>query len=310
MPDSLAIQAIPDGEGDLWSLVRDNQLRSQLETSLEYLHGHGVLIGGKVTKSAAFAVQVEASTVLYCQGVALVLSAAATYSSLVAGTCHLWGVITVTRATQSNPAASDTYALTLTHNLTGTAPSSRHFLLATITVATAGIESNDSIDNNPAGKQILYTRRVTVAAEPVTIPEQDRWHLVIADFSDVGTFAAASTFWAHPGIDQADVVAVEAISHKSAGIAAWRVRVPSGVTGALTFTPVIYGQGFSGLDTTDIAATWTVEAEDEAVSALVESLDDLEQRFRALLLWTVSLLGETPPERLVPDFYLATAEAS
>lgn len=305
---TLALQMAATGND--WSLTRDTQLRTQLETALNHIHGTGVVSGGYVTRTAAFAVEVASGTVFFTEGVTLTLSAAAAYSSLVAGTNYLWGVITVTRANPTQPTASDTYALTLTHNTTGTAPSSRHFLLAEINCRTAGMESQSDIENNPTGKYLKLPSRVTVAEETVAIPAADIWFIVTADFSDTGEFVNRAAFQADPGLDNDDILASEAISHKRAGVAAWRVKVPAGVSGSVTFTPVLYGDGWTGSDSSDISGTWLVEAEDEAIAALVDSFDDLEQRFRALLLWLVDLLGETPPARLVPDFELAAHEAS
>lgn len=300
--------------GNDWSLTRDTQFRTQLETSFTNLHGSGVISGGYVTKTAAFAVEVASGTKLFHEGVSLTLSAAASYSSLEAGTCYLWGKINVTRANPTLPATSDTYALTLTHNTTGTAPSADHFLLATIVAGTGGIAAQSDINQHPTGKYLPIERRVTGAENTaLVIPEFDRWYVVQADFSAVGTFADPGSYVATLTFDTAGPIAVELASVKEKGVAAWRVLVPSDSGSSLTLaaTPVYYGHGFSGTDLTDIAATWAAPyAEDPSAGDQAEAQDDLERRFRALVVQFVTTLGVNPVPALERDFLLGVAEAA
>lgn len=123
-----------------WSLDSDNQLRSVLETALAAVLGKGVVSGGAVTQTAAFTIEVATATVLFCKGVSLTLSAAASHSGLTPSTTnYLWGTVTRTARDRFTATALDTYALVLTHNTTGTPPSDEAIALATITTDGSGI---------------------------------------------------------------------------------------------------------------------------------------------------------------------------
>lgn len=141
-----------DGYGNPPSLKRDIQALAQLEDSLTALVGRGVVSGGVVTSPAAFTARVPAGTVFFADGVLLTLAADQDRSGLdPSATVHLWGKITVTRASPANPNDPDTYALTLTHNTTGSSPGTGYFRIAVLTTGGAGVTA---IDNQPAGKFI------------------------------------------------------------------------------------------------------------------------------------------------------------
>lgn len=250
--------------GNKASLTRLNQLTDQLEAGFDAIHGKGVIAGGFVNRTGNFAVSVESTgTTLYAYGKTLTLASDAAYSSIPDhATVYLWGKITRTSADPTAPTAEDTYALTLTHDTAGTAPSADHFLLAGPIDAAGGIGTQADIENNPVGKYLPIPRTVTLATEAVAIPAVNTWYLVTADFSAVGAFSGPEAFDAYPGIATAGVVAVEQPSHKTAGKAAWKVMLPASVAaaGSFNFSPVLYGHGFTGTDLTLIAATWAITA--------------------------------------------------
>lgn len=305
---TLALQMAATGND--WSLTRDTQLRTQLETALSHIHGSGVVSGGYVSRTAAFAVEVANGTVFFTEGVTLTLSAAAAYSSLVAGTNYLWGVITVTRANPTLPAASDTYALTLTHNTTGTAPSSRHFLLAEINCRTAGMDAQSDIENQPttATKYIRIPRVVTVASASAPCGGGKTW-LVECDFSAVGEFGDTGyRAILDPSSTATGIVINEELQRKTQGRAAWRVFVPTGAGAVSAFTATLAGDGWSGSSSTGITGVWAAPVEVETTAAEVMSaFDDLERRFQALVfsLGTFTDLPILPP--LERDFELGSA---
>lgn len=135
-----------------FSIAADNQLRDVLGAGLAAALGTGVLAKGRVTKTAALAVEVETATVFFTEGVALTLGAAAAYSGLTAGqTNYLWGLLTRTARDRSIATAVDTWALVLSHNTTGVAPSALSIPLATISIPSASITR---IDDVPAGKYL------------------------------------------------------------------------------------------------------------------------------------------------------------
>lgn len=152
--EMLARQATSDtATGTPRSLTRDNQLRGQLETSLDALLGQGVVSGGVVSHTSGLSVEVAAGSVFFSRGVTLTLGAAQSYTALVANqTAYLWGKLTRTAATVTSPTASDTYALSLSHNTTGVAPDAYSFCLASIDTSATTVLS---IDNAPPGKFAL-----------------------------------------------------------------------------------------------------------------------------------------------------------
>ena len=295
--------------GNDWSLTRDTQLRTQLETSFDAIHGHGVISGGYVTRTAAFAVEVASGTVLYAEGVALTLSVAAAYSSLVPGVCYLWGVITRTAANPTLPAASDTYALTLTHNTTGSAPSTLHFLLAECNCRTAGMLAQTDIENQPttATKYLRIPRTVTVAEATVPCAPGKTWR-VECDFSAVGT-------WGDVGYrarllcgNTTGLVITEELQRKTQGRAAWRVYVPASAGAAVSFTATLTGDGWSGTTSAGITGVWAAPVEIETTAAeAFSALDDLERRFQALV-WAVHTFADLPlPSVLDRDLELGSS---
>lgn len=155
MPQSTRTLAAPSVDSDTdakLSLARAIQPLSQLEDSLTALFGRGVVSGGVVTSPAAFTARVPSGTVFFSDGYLLTLAADQDRSGLTASaTNSLWGKITVTRANPANPDDADTYALTLTHNTTGSSPGAGYFLIAVLTTDGAGVTA---IDNQPAGRWV------------------------------------------------------------------------------------------------------------------------------------------------------------
>ena len=163
-----------------WSLDADNQLRSVLETALAAVLGKGVVSGGAVTQTAAFTAQVASGTVLFCKGVALTLSAAASHSGLTPSTTnYLWGTVTRTARDRFTATALDVYALTLTHNTTGTPPSDEAIALAVITTDGSGItgiaepSSGKYFDAQPASIGFTVGAEVSNVI-PVTLQVKNR----------------------------------------------------------------------------------------------------------------------------------------
>jgi hypothetical protein len=133
-----------------WSIAADNQFRSTLETSLDAALGAGVVAGGGVTKTAAFAVEVAAGTQVFTEGVLVELLAALPRTGITPSqTNYLWGLVTRTARTRATPTSVDSWSLALTHNTTGIAPSALSVPLAVIVADGAGITS---IEEYPAGK--------------------------------------------------------------------------------------------------------------------------------------------------------------
>lgn len=159
MADTLPTQHLTT-QNARWSIFADNQLRDTLETGLAAALGVGVLAKGRVSKTAALAVEVETGTILFCEGVAVTLGSAAGYSGLTAGTTnYLWGLVTRTARDRNTITALDTWALVLSHNTTGTPPSALHIPLATLSIPVSSITG---IDDAPAGK---YLRGIGAAGQ-------------------------------------------------------------------------------------------------------------------------------------------------
>lgn len=148
---TLARQATSDTDYAAFSLVRDNQLRTQLEAGLLAAIPSGVVSGCLLTKVSGFTVSIPSGAVFFAQGVTLTLGSAQQYTAGSAGTVYVWAKILRTAGTFTDPLASDTYSLSVTHNTSGTAPSSDHFPLAILLTNAAGIQH---IDNAPAGKYV------------------------------------------------------------------------------------------------------------------------------------------------------------
>ena len=137
----------------LWSIVRDNQLRSLIEDALASLHGAGVVSGGKVTKTTGYSAEVAAGTVFFQEGVYLTLAAAQAYTAAVASDeVFIYGQITRTPANPSLPAAADAFALTITHNLTGITPADYFPLSVWLTDGSGILTIRD-----PEGKYLKHT---------------------------------------------------------------------------------------------------------------------------------------------------------
>ncbi len=278
--------------GNKASLTRLNQLTDQLEAGFDATWGKGVVAGGFVNRTAAYGVSVESDgTILYAYGKTLTLASDAAYNSIPDNaTVYLWGKITRTAADPTAPTAEDTYALSLTHDTAGTAPSADHFLLAGPIDASGGggtgIVAQANINNTPVGKYLALPKRVTLAVEAVAIPACDKWYYVTADFTVNGAFPGPEAFTAYPGIATAGVIAVELPSHKTAGKAVWRVMLPSSVSAAgnYNFTPVLFGHGFSGTDLTALSATWAIVAAPVETVGTVNSPAQLTADVTALTL--------------------------
>lgn len=135
-----------------WSLTRDNQVRDQLEAGLGGIAAAGVAAGGEVTRTTGFGLEIASGTTFWAYGMLHTLSVAQAYTAnSPSATVYVWGKITRTAANQANPADSDTYALTVTHNTTGVAPTSEYFPLAILTTDGSGITA---INSAPPGKYV------------------------------------------------------------------------------------------------------------------------------------------------------------
>jgi hypothetical protein len=167
-----------------WSLTRDDQLRTQLETALHRLHGVGVISGGIVTKAAGYTARVPSGTVFLVDGVELTLAGNQDHThTFAAALVYLWGTITRTAANQANRADSDTYALSLSQTTTSTPPSTSQFLLAKVPLDGSGIISSAAIDNGPDGKFIralmpLQQGQKAIAAGQIQVIEDGRQFVV------------------------------------------------------------------------------------------------------------------------------------
>jgi hypothetical protein len=153
--------------GQPYSLARTNQLNDQLEAGLGALATPGVVSGGLVTKTTGYSVSIASGTTFWAFGMLHTLTDAQTYTAAVASsTVYLWGKVARSAASQSSPTALDTYALTVTHNTTGTSPGTEYFPLAILTTDGSGITA---IESYPAGK---YVRTAHAPLRPVrtTIP--------------------------------------------------------------------------------------------------------------------------------------------
>lgn len=137
--------------GKYWSLARDTQLRTVLETLFEALFGHGVVSGGLVTQAGDYVVEVEAGTTLMALGVTSSLATAVQRTVTGPGTRYLWADIVRTSASQDSMNALDTYTVDVLVTTTNAPPGATYTHLATIVVGAAGIES---ITNDVAGKMI------------------------------------------------------------------------------------------------------------------------------------------------------------
>lgn len=167
MPGTLP-QQHPNSQTAAFSIAADNLLRTKLEEAFAAAVGKGVIAGGAVTQTAAFAVEVATATILFCEGVSVTLAAAAGYSGLTPSTTnYLWATITRTARDRSIATAVDTWALVLSHNTTGTAPSATAIPLATIVCDGAGITSISDpatgkyLDGNPATAEITVGTETT-----------------------------------------------------------------------------------------------------------------------------------------------------
>jgi hypothetical protein len=153
-----------------YSLARDNQLRTLLEEAHRY-QGNGIVSGGAVTQTAAFTVELATATVVLVNGAPYTLTAAVSRSGLDPSTTnYVWGVLTRTAADQTLAANLDTYAFALSHNTTGSRPSTDHIPIAVVTTDGSGITAV----REPADKYTRLTwlgsRNTVEAWEELRVP--------------------------------------------------------------------------------------------------------------------------------------------
>jgi hypothetical protein len=290
---TLALQGASTGQP--WSLTRDTQLRSLLESAFDSLFGHGVISGGEFSQTTGFSGEVANGSVFYTEGVSLTLSAARAYTVTTpnAAEVYVWGLLQRTAATQSDPTASDTYALAVTENTTGTAPSSLYFPLAIVRTDGNGIAE---IDNAPAGKFVralpnLGYRSITLTGNTTLSAAQYRDGILHFEGA-----AGEVTFPDEAGrrwIVYADT--------------AGPLSLTNGTGDPLTLAAgdhaVIYA-GSAGLVRVDGAVATLADD----LEALQGEHDDTRRLFRALLReW--GLFGFDVPDELQAEFALAVAEA-
>jgi hypothetical protein len=159
---------LPTQSSPFDSLERDTQLRTELEAGFDAALGKGVVSGGGVTKTAAYAVQIATGTKVFAYGMRITLSAphSHTLTNTAAGTVYLWGKITRTPHSSASPTALDTFALTVTDTTSSTAPTADDFLLAVITVGSSAITS---IEEWPAGKALDSVNMVQSAPDTIAV---------------------------------------------------------------------------------------------------------------------------------------------
>lgn len=157
---------VTDTDG-VMSLTRAMQVITALETTALLVPGNGVLAGGFVTVVSGFSVRIPSGTKLLVEGYAYTLAANQEYSAASASTTvYLWATVTRTAALKTAPTAEDTYALTVTHNTTGSSPGSNYILMAVMTTSGSAVVA---INNSPSGKYVriadpLMARKTEVAA--------------------------------------------------------------------------------------------------------------------------------------------------
>jgi len=183
MANKLPLQGA--AQGKYWSLPRDTQLRTVLETMFEALFGHGVVTGGAVTKAGDTLAEIAAGTVLFVGGVTYTLAEAVTAAVLgTPGTSvYLWADIARTPASQDNPLAEDAYTLATQVTASAVAPGASYTPMAIISLDGSG--HIESIDFNPAGKYLTLDRfGVAVDTKKARVDEGDQegflWEKFIA----------------------------------------------------------------------------------------------------------------------------------
>jgi hypothetical protein len=174
MADVLSRQGA--ASGIRWSLARDSQLRDQLEATFA-AWGNGVVAGDTpVSAVTGYTVRVHSGTQFVYQGVAYTLAADQDYTAAVASaTLYLWGKIVRTAATQTDPNALDSYALSLTHSTSFAEPAAGPWIpLRVWTTDGSGTVGGTFLD--PPGKYLNLgieagsgTPEAIVTAPPGTI---------------------------------------------------------------------------------------------------------------------------------------------
>ena len=286
-----AAKHFASGVGGIWSIYRDNQFIGQYETADFLKHGVGVLSGGKVSKTTGMGVEIETGSVFLCEGVTLTLAAVQPYTCTGTGTIYLYGTITRTAASPTAPTALDTYALVVTQNTTGTAPTDQAIPLAIVVVGGSVI----SIDNAPAGK---YAR---------ALPNIGRREITV---SGTTTLTAAQY---RDGILELIGAAGTVVFPKEAGR---RWIVFNSLSGSCNLKTVdgtaLELEGGATLlvycDGVDILAGGPTSAGfSSEVDALREELDELTAKFRVLVRLLVAEVGIGLHPRLEDDYCLAEA---
>lgn len=168
MPTLPRQQTLDASTGRRWSLARDNDLRDTLEAALLVMAPAGCVSGGLVTQTTGYSVRVASGSVFWAYGKLLTLAANQDYSggSVASDTLYLWGAITRTAASGTDPTADDTYALTITHNTTAASPGSDYFLLAVYDTDGAGVLPA-TIDSYPEGKFVRWNSPNAAWKQPV-----------------------------------------------------------------------------------------------------------------------------------------------
>lgn len=272
-------QTLDASTGQAWSLVRDNQFRSLLETMFLDLYGPGVVTGCRIAKASGFTVTVPSGSVFFAHGVTLTLAANQSYSgaAVANSTVYLWARILRTQATQTDPAASDTYTLDVTHNTTGTRPGDDYFPLA---VLTNGGSQVDSIDNAPNGKFLR------------ALPNLGRLKKTLSGAATLTTAEARNRVLVFGG--QGSTVTLP----NEAG-RVWYVQNDAGSevqlrTAAQTKPNIKVAAGYRALvtcDGEDVLDFNPTSADAVTLAKLRLDFDDLESRFRKHLQWLSIVLG-------------------
>ena len=153
------------------SLTRTLQMIGALEDGLASVLGSGVVSGGRVTHTTGYTIFIASGTVFFCGGYLLTLGSAQTYSAASASaTVYVFAAITRTAANKANPTDLDTYALTVTHNTTGTSPGATYFPMAVLKTDGAGVLS---IMDAPDGKKLKIKSMFVTGANSLASTESE-----------------------------------------------------------------------------------------------------------------------------------------
>lgn len=166
-----------------WSLARDNQLRTVLESLADAAGWNGVVSGMEVVDNGGVSVSIGAGSLL-SNGVLHTEATATVYNGLPSdGTSYVFLRAARTAASQNTPSALDTYDLAVDDNLTGALPAEDAGWFPRAVVVTSGgdILSITHLNSTPPGRELpLGTTRVLPSQSFVIPPDTQR--VIYGDF--------------------------------------------------------------------------------------------------------------------------------